>query len=518
MNCEGKSIGVMNTKKLLPKSNTGRPIMFDFHKKTFPFQSHLNKYFKNHNTENSGKKCFLKPFFYSKGLSKNLKIHFLYECTFCQKLFAHNSNLSRHMRVHSDEKLFQCNLCEKSFTSSSNLGTHLGNHSGSHMIKNPFKCGYCKKIFTKSNELIKHIELHTKQNFDQQKSSCSLKTVPSSEGGRSCSGTKHVDEQPVSPRGDCSFDQQYKPDHTYCFSASQELNDGNETNSHASGNKSKCHSKSMEKNQSQPDHTYWSHAKKSRLCKRKVKSSRSSQKPSVNQPDSNQPNIESDHTYSSGCSTNMLGSKLQSEPSPCSSELVPEKNARKLKPDHTYSIGVHRSEKKTNAQEDSSLQLVHHSSHTDNCSNSGRPIPLNTQHNQNSQPMSIPLKKSSKNNCLDQPVETTVHCSNISKPDHTYSHKKGIISNMNNLKTFGNRLAKSDWEKLSFTLQAAKENQPSFDHTYCSDAKLQKETEGKGTDHTYCLEENDFICSHNWNANMMSDHTYCSMHAVTRHF
>ncbi|GAB1598794.1 zinc finger protein 429-like [Argonauta hians] len=504
MICEEKSVGI-NTKKTSAKNNPGKPIMFDFHKKNFSLQNNLNKHFKSHNTENYAKKCFFKPFFYSKGLSKNLKMHFLYECTFCRKLFAHNSNLSRHMRVHSDEKLFQCNLCEKSFTSSSNLGTHLGNHVGSsHTMKNPFKCGYCKKIFKISNELIKHIELHRIRISN--KSSCSLKAAPLSV--KSCLATKHMVEQSLPIKN--SFDLQYKPDHTYCSSASQLPDEGNQSNLEASTNRTNQNmSNPAVNNQLKPDHTYWSHTKKFHFCKRKVKSSHSSQKSSRIQLDSNKHNT--DHTYSSDCSSNLT--ELHTKPLSCDNEPLTDKN-QTMKPDHTYSIGDHCSHKKSNSQNDSGLKhSCQPSRAASQCSIVEKSIPLN---NQISKQVNVLLKNVSKNNCLSQNVDTTTHCSNGSKPDHTYSHKK-VISNWNTLETFGNMSAKADWEKLSFNLQATKENQPSVDHTYCFDAKLQKESDGKDTDHTYCLDDN-FICSHNLNTNMMLDHTYCLMHVVTRNF
>lgn len=65
------------------------------------------------------------------------------QCAVCWKVFASNSSLQVHMRVHTKEKPYVCHLCGNSFTQKSSLNTHLILHSGE---KN-FHCSYCGKQF-----------------------------------------------------------------------------------------------------------------------------------------------------------------------------------------------------------------------------------------------------------------------------------------------------------------------------------------------------------------------------------
>ena len=65
------------------------------------------------------------------------------QCAVCWKVFASNSSLQVHMRVHTKEKPYVCHLCGNSFTQKSSLNTHLILHSGE---KN-FHCSFCGKQF-----------------------------------------------------------------------------------------------------------------------------------------------------------------------------------------------------------------------------------------------------------------------------------------------------------------------------------------------------------------------------------
>jgi len=92
-----------------------------------------------------------------------------HQCQFCQKIFAHNSSLIKHIRIHTGDKPYLCNFpnCGQKFSQVSNLIRHKRIHNG---IK-PFSCSFCQKTFTSSSNLKQHVSIHQNQ-FHRSKYVC----------------------------------------------------------------------------------------------------------------------------------------------------------------------------------------------------------------------------------------------------------------------------------------------------------------------------------------------------------
>ncbi len=65
------------------------------------------------------------------------------ECVTCKKVFFSKKNLTRHTRIHTDERPYKCHLCPKTFIESNLLRRHSIIHTG---LK-PYKCELCNVDF-----------------------------------------------------------------------------------------------------------------------------------------------------------------------------------------------------------------------------------------------------------------------------------------------------------------------------------------------------------------------------------
>ncbi|PRD23762.1 UNVERIFIED_CONTAM: zinc finger protein [Trichonephila clavipes] len=69
------------------------------------------------------------------------------------------SNLKRHLLLHTKEKPNGCDFCNAAFSARSSLKMHLRIHTK----EMPYICEICEKAFSRSVYLKRHLQIHIKE-------------------------------------------------------------------------------------------------------------------------------------------------------------------------------------------------------------------------------------------------------------------------------------------------------------------------------------------------------------------
>lgn len=108
-----------------------------------------------------------KRYKYSDALSKHKRVHNndkRYECPYCDMKFMIWSTRRRHVdKEHTGFSRFDCHLCDKKFFNSSGRISHIRNN---HSNEREFGCEICEKRFTHAYKLKMHMNVHANlRNF-----------------------------------------------------------------------------------------------------------------------------------------------------------------------------------------------------------------------------------------------------------------------------------------------------------------------------------------------------------------
>lgn len=79
-------------------------------------------------------------------------------CGVCSKTFKKSNDLTRHLRIHKNERPFECEVCDKKFALKCTLDRHVETHSNQ---RNMVTCHICNQKLVSKNGLILHLKIHS---------------------------------------------------------------------------------------------------------------------------------------------------------------------------------------------------------------------------------------------------------------------------------------------------------------------------------------------------------------------
>merc|ERR1719495_1229218 len=143
----------------ISRSSNGESVyQCDFCDKLFANKYHLQSHHVNHTGERAFTCKICKKAF---GRKSTLRAHMTthtkvsnFMCTVCEKACNDNNSLEEHMRMHTGEKPFVCTICQKAYARKSHLNVHYRVHTG----ERPFVCNFCDKDFTEKRFLNDHLQ------------------------------------------------------------------------------------------------------------------------------------------------------------------------------------------------------------------------------------------------------------------------------------------------------------------------------------------------------------------------
>ncbi|KAM5140545.1 uncharacterized protein ACMZJ9_014415 [Mantella aurantiaca] len=107
-------------------------------------------------------KCFKVKFCLERHMKlhgRDASSHDSLSCLECGKSFKKKYELQIHQMGHNGREIFSCHYCEKPFVSNNDLQEHERLHSGNL----PFWCSECQKPFRSKRDLVRHYSIHTRE-------------------------------------------------------------------------------------------------------------------------------------------------------------------------------------------------------------------------------------------------------------------------------------------------------------------------------------------------------------------